>query len=112
MPTYVYQCSDNGARVEVLHGINDTVKTWGELCALVGCDLGDTPAEASVAKAITAPNLNFPKTTSQLKNMGFTKLVRRDKGVYENVTATGSESRYMRADDPSSMPDFSKKIGD
>lgn len=112
MPTYVYQCEDNGARVEVLHGINEKVETWGELCALAGYETGPTPAEARVQKAITAPNLNFPKTDSQLKNMGFTKLVRRDKGVYENVTATDGESRYMNANDPSTMPNFSKKIGD
>ncbi|MDJ0836424.1 MAG: zinc ribbon domain-containing protein [Acidobacteriota bacterium] len=112
MPTYDYACSANGKVVEVMHGIDDKVANWGELCKLTGADPGDTPGDAPVAKVISAPGLNFPKTNSELKNMGFTKLVRREKGVYENVTATGNESRYMNADDPSTMPDLKKKIGD
>jgi hypothetical protein len=32
--------------------------------------------------------------------------------VYENVTATGSEKRYMKAGDASSLPHLHKKIGD
>lgn len=32
---------------------------------------------------------------SQLKNNGFAKLVRRDKGLYENVTAQEGEKRFL-----------------
>lgn len=53
-----------------------------------------------------------PKTNSELKNLGFTKLVKRDTGVYENVTRTGNESRYMEADKPHTIPDIKKKISD
>ncbi|NQU43560.1 zinc ribbon domain-containing protein [bacterium] len=56
--------------------------------------------------------VSTPTSDSQLKNMGFTKLVRRDSGVYENVTATGNESRYVEADKPHTMPDLKKKIRD
>lgn len=112
MPTYDYYCPENGKTVEVIHGFNEKITTWAELCETAGVDQAGTPGDTPVKKVITAPNLNFPKTTSELKNMGFTKLVRRDKGVYENVTANEGEKRYMTADDPSSVPDLSKKISD
>jgi hypothetical protein len=53
-----------------------------------------------------------PVGNSKLKEKGFTKLVRRDEGVYENVTATGDEARYMKEGDPSTLPHLKKKIGD
>lgn len=56
--------------------------------------------------------VSTPTGDSALKNMGFTKLVKRDSGVYENVTATGSESRYMEANKPDTMPHLNKKISD
>ena len=65
-----------------------------------------------VRRAISRFFVSTPTTNSDLKGMGFTKLVRRDKGVYENVTATGDESRYMEADKPETMPDIKGKIGD
>ena len=53
-------------------------------------------------------NQNQTQVTQQsnleLKNLGFTKLVKREQGVYENVTATGNEKKYMKPDDPSSLP--------
>lgn len=112
LPNYDYECSTNGLVVEVYHGIHQKITTWGELCEISGHPLGDTPANTAVKKVITAPGLSFPKTKSALKNMGFTKLVKRDKGVYENITATGNESRYVKADQPNTFPDFKKKIGD
>ena len=49
---------------------------------------------------------------SELRNVGFTKLVKRDDGVYENVTAIEGEKRYMRSDDPDSIPHIHKKVRD
>lgn len=65
-----------------------------------------------VKRLISLVAISAPKTSSDLKNMGFTKLVRRDKGVYENVTATGKESRYWDASKPATMPDLKSKIRD
>lgn len=53
MPTYDYACAVNGAVVEVKHGINETVSTWGELCALTGIEPGATPANTPVQRMIT-----------------------------------------------------------
>ena len=44
--------------------------------------------------------------------MGFTKLVKRDDGIYENVTATGKESKYWDAAKPETRPDLKSKISD
>ena len=112
MPVYEYLCRTNQTIVEVLHPMAETVKTWGRLCELAGIDTGDTPLDAPVEKRLFAPGIASPVGDNKLKEMGFTKLVRRDKGVYENVTATGSEKRYMTEGDPSSMPHLHKKIGD
>lgn len=87
--------------------------TWGQLCARAGIEPGDTDLDAAVRKIITLPPMaNTPVGDSHLKNLGFTKLVRRDDGVYENVTRTGTESRYVKPGDKSTMPHFHKKHGD
>jgi len=112
MPNYDYHCPANGRRVEVFHPIKDRLRTWGELCRRAGIDPGDTPADAPVEKLISAPGLAFPSGNAKLKELGFTKLVRRDKGVYENVTAGDGESRVMEAGRPETIPDLSKKIAD
>lgn len=66
----------------------------------------------AVNRLISLPNIATPTTDTELKSMGFTKLVKRDTGVYENVTRTGSESRYMEADKPGTLPDLKRKIRD
>ncbi len=53
-----------------------------------------------------------PTTDSELKSMGFTKLVKRDTGVYENVTRSGKEARYMEAGKSDTLPDLKSKISD
>jgi predicted nucleic acid-binding Zn ribbon protein len=110
MPIYEYLCPDNGSTIEVLHGMNEKLTTWGELCARAGVDTGTTPPGAPVEKLLFAPGVSSPAGNSKLKDMGFTKLVKRDSGVYENVTATSDESRYVVAGDQSTLPKFSKKI--
>ncbi len=66
-----------------------------------------------VRRLITPPmTIKSPHSDSDLKSMGFTKLVKRDKGVYENVTATDGESKIFEAGKPETMPDIKKKITD
>lgn len=95
MPLYVYQCPENQAILEVLHPMSRTIATWGELCALAAVDLGATAPETPVKRLITAPRLAVPTSDSDYKSLGMQKLVRRDKGVYENVAARDGESRIM-----------------
>jgi hypothetical protein len=112
MPKYEYICHLNGRTVEVVHGMNERATNWGELCTLAGIDPGDTPVEVGVEKLMPLPGISVPTGDTKYKEMGFTKLVKRDQGVYENVTATDGESRYMKANDPSTMPHLHKKISD
>lgn len=65
-----------------------------------------------VKKIISRINISCPKTNSELRDLGFTKLVKRDDGVYENVTARGDDSRYMERGKPETIPDLSKTISD
>jgi predicted nucleic acid-binding Zn ribbon protein len=112
MPAYDYFCEANGCTIEVVHTVNATLKTWGEVCYVAQVPLGDTDPLAPVRKIITAPAISIPLANSKLKEIGFTKLVKRDIGVFENVTALDHEKRYMTAGDPSSMPDLKSKIED
>lgn len=113
MPVYTYVCEDNGQAVEVNHTMNARLKTWGEVCYVSRIPLGDTDPLAPVKRVIrNAPGVAVPAFNSELKNAGFTKLVKRDTGVYENVTAGGGEKRYMKAGDRESLPHIHKKIGD
>ncbi|MFC1601789.1 FmdB family zinc ribbon protein [Candidatus Sumerlaeota bacterium] len=104
MAVYEYEhlgeACELGKRFEIEHPIkDDALKT----CPKCG---------GALQRLISRTFISAPVGDSQLKNMGFTKLVRRDKGVYENVTATGDESKYMEAGKPETMPDIKRKIGD
>ena len=54
MALYEYRCRDNGRTVEVRHGMDDRVATWGELCERTGRDPGDTPRSAPVERLMSA----------------------------------------------------------
>jgi hypothetical protein len=113
MPVYYYHCDENGRTVEVEHTIKAKLSTWGEVCFVAQLPLGDTDPLAPVVRLVkTPPNITATVSNSELKSHGFTKLVRRDDGIYENVTASGDESRYMKRGDKDSVPRFDKKIKD
>ena len=112
MPSYDYFCELNGETVEATHSVNASISNWGELCYVTQHPLGETDPLATVRKLIRPPAIAFPTGNSELKNHGFTKLVKRDDGVYENMTAVDDEKRYMKAGDPSSIPNLKKKIED
>ncbi len=112
MALYEYICEANGEVVEVRHRMDVVIRNWGELCFAAQIPLGDTDFSEPVRKRMCAAAISIPLANSKLKNEGFTKLVKRDTGVYENVTATGDEARYMVAGKPETMPHLHKKISD
>ena len=63
-------------------------------------------------KLLSRVAVSAPKGNAQLRDMGFTKLVRRDDGVYENVTRRDGESRYMVRGKPETLPDIKRTIRD
>jgi len=112
MPIYSYFCETNGRTIDVRHRVEVELQTWGEVCYAAHLPIGDTDFLTPVRKRLSPPALAFPTGNSALRDQGFTKLVKRDEGVYENLTRSGDEARYMRADDPASLPDLRRKIGD
>ena len=66
----------------------------------------------AVKRLISLVGISKTKGNSELKNLGFTKLVKRDDGIYENVTATGNESKIWDTRKPETMPNLKGKIGD
>ncbi len=80
--------------------------------------LTDDPAKTCpycgkpVQKIVSKINISCPKSNRELRDLGFTKLVKRDDGVYENVTARDGDSRYMERGRPETIPDLTKTIGD
>jgi putative FmdB family regulatory protein len=65
-----------------------------------------------IRKRISRIAIAVSKGNSEIRDLGFTKLVKRDNGVYENVTRREGESRYMEAGKPETVPNFSKTISD
>ena len=104
MPVYEYEHTDSpcslGQIFELEQSIEDPVLKRCPEC------------HGAVKKIISRVNISAPKTDGELRDMGFTKLVRRDNGVYENVTARDGDSRYMLRDKPETMPNLKKTIRD
>lgn len=104
MPVYEYEhvetACDLGDPFEVTQSLEEK-----ELLSCPACG-------GAVRKLISLVGISSPKTNGELRDLGFTKLVRRDDGVYENVTARKGDSRYMHRDKPETMPDLSKTIKD
>lgn len=104
MPLYRYECANpgctSGGEFEVVQSIREDAL---ETCPACG---------GAVSRLINPVALTTPTGDTKLKDLGFAKLVRRDKGVYENVTAMDHESRYFRAGRPETMPDIKKRVGD
>mgnify|MGYP001044034588 CR=1 FL=1 len=104
MPIYEYEHKANacarGKRFELSQAMSDD--------ALKTCPDCGEPVERMISRVF----VSTPKTNSELKSMGFTKLVRRDEGVYENVTALEGESKVMEAGKPETLPNIKKRIRD
>lgn len=104
MPVYEYEHQDEGCALGKRFELSQSIYSAPfKICPQCG---------QAVRKLVSLASISTPKTNSDLKNLGFTKLVRRDNGIYENVTATGKESRIWDASRPETMPDLKSKIGD
>jgi putative FmdB family regulatory protein len=88
MPVYEYQHIGDpcelGRRFEIVQSIEDEPL---ERCPQCG---------RTTKKLISLVGVSVSRSNSELRDLGFTKLVRRDDGVYENVTARDGDSRYMK----------------
>jgi len=104
MPVYEYEHVDEGCsrgkRFLLKQSIKEDARTTCPCC--------NRPVERLIRPAY----INTPTSDTDLRDKGFAKLVRRDQGVYENVTALNHESRYWDADKPQTMPDIKKRVRD
>lgn len=55
MPYYEYHCPANGLTLEVRHGMDRRVETWGELAGLAGANADDVPADTPVERLLSVP---------------------------------------------------------
>jgi putative FmdB family regulatory protein len=104
MPIYEYEhlvqpCS-LGKIFEIVQSIQDDSLTQCPNC------------KCPVRKYISRIGISIGKTDAEIRDLGLTKLVKRDDGIYENVTRRQGESRYMEAGKPETMPNFSKILSD
>lgn len=102
----IYEYSHNETACEL--GVEFELEQSIHDAALTACPRCGRPVHRLISRTF----ISSPKSDSDLRNMGFTKLVKRDDGVYENVTRTGKESRYMERDKPDTLPDLGKRISD
>jgi len=100
MPVYEYEHTDESCPMGRVFDITQSLKER----PLIKCPHCGGP----IKKLISLVGVSTPKTNRELRDLGFTKLVKRDDGVYENVTARDGDSRYMERGKPETVPDISK----
>jgi putative FmdB family regulatory protein len=104
MPVYEYEHVEDGCE-------------WGNTFDTVQAMADDPHTRCPncgqpVRKLISLTSISVTKSNGELRDLGFTKLVKRDDGVYENVTRRKGESKFMERGKPETMPDISKTIND
>ncbi len=104
MPVYEYEHDGSPCSLGMVFDISQSIND-NPLSSCPNCG-------TAVRKIISRTNFSCPKSNSELRDLGFTKLVKRDDGVYENVTARDRDSRYMLKGKPDTVPDLSKTISD
>lgn len=107
MPTYVYEHAGKAAGCKL--GADFEVEQSVKEPALEKC-----PECGRRVRRIITPSfgIGVPKSNADLKGLGFTKLVKRGDGNYENVTAIDGESRIVKRGDAKTLPHLRKKIRD
>ena len=104
MPVYEYEHQEEPCTLGKVFDYKQTISAKQLTC----CPHCSGP----VQKIISRINISCPKTNSELRDLGFTKLVKRDDGVYENMTARGGDSRYMVKGKPETIPNLAKTISE
>jgi putative FmdB family regulatory protein len=100
MPVYEYEHTEPPCSIGRIFEVTQSLKER---------PLGKCPnCGRSIKKLISLVGLSLPKTNSELRDLGFTKLVKRDDGIYENVTARNGDSRYMERGKSETVPDVAK----
>jgi len=104
MPVYEYEHTEHPCSIGRIFEVTQSLKEHPlRKCPQCGCP---------VKKLISLAGVSTPKTNSELRDLGFTKLVKRDDGIYENVTARNGDSRYMERGKSETVPNVAKITSD
>ena len=104
MPVYEYEHQKEACALGSVFDYRQTISDK----KLVRCPQCSGP----VQRIISRINISCPKSNSELRDLGFTKLEKRDDGVYENMTARDGDSRYMVKGKPETIPNLSKTVSE
>ena len=66
----------------------------------------------TVERDLSPASIRTKKFNCELKDMGFTKLVRVDDGLFENVTRRPGEDKYVDRRRPETFPNLNKTVKD
>lgn len=104
MPVYEYEHEGKACKLG---------KTFEVVQSIKDDRLGKCPkCGGTVQRLISGVYISTPVGVSGYKNMGFTRLEKRDDGVYENVTRGHGESKYMERGKAETLPNLKGKITD
>ncbi|MEW6267316.1 MAG: FmdB family zinc ribbon protein [Thermodesulfobacteriota bacterium] len=104
MPIYEYEHLETPCALGRIFEVEQVIRDW----PLTKCpDCG-----GPVRRLLQAAYIKKKKTNAELRDLGFTKLVRVDDGIFENVTAREGESRIVDRRNPETFPHLEKIIKD
>ncbi len=88
MPRYDYEpvdghCSFCGGRFELAQSMSEPALTECPMC------------DKKVRRLISAPALKIERSNAELRDLGFTKLQKRQDGTYENLTPRPGEPKIV-----------------
>lgn len=66
----------------------------------------------AVERGVAAASIRTHKFDCELKDLGFTKLVRVDEGIFENKTRRNGDGKYVDRHDPKTFPNLKKTVKD
>jgi hypothetical protein len=86
MPSYLYRIRATESRFEAVHGMTQYPKTLGELCEVAGLELAGRDPGLEVERLIQPVAGKVQDFRSDIRDRGFSKMVKRSDGTYENMT--------------------------
>ena len=87
MPVYLYRIKSSDERFEVKHSMSQRPQTLGELCQVAGLELNGQDPDLEIERLIQPVGIAVSDFRADIRDRGFSKLVKRSDGNYENVTA-------------------------
>jgi hypothetical protein len=94
MPIYRYEHEDTQTACE--QGVEFELSQSIKADRLTECPACHKPVQRLIPKSFSVASV---RSNAELRNLGMTKLVRRDSGVYEDVTKTEGGKRIIDAND-------------